>query len=559
MQWRSADSSDIQAIVWTGFGSLDGASYLLLRVVEPRSARQWLRTLTPTSIADLGADGTKKNVDEGIQIAFTAPGLRALGLDDAIVQRFSPEFVEGMASDENRSRRLGDTGANTPANWDWGVENKAPHILLILLASAQRIKALVSRVQDQAEAAGLSAIATLPTSDMGDIEPFGFVDGISQPSFDWDGIRTPGTRADRDYTNLLALGELLLGYRNEYGLLTERPLLFAGERNAAFLPKASHPRDSHDLGRNGTYLVYRQLAQDVRGFWRWVAAEASRCGVAMDSLAESMIGRRLDGSPLADLELLRSIPGVDARDWDLNGFRFDTDPDGLSCPLGAHIRRANPRSGDAPGGRNGLIDDLLVTIGLTTRRTRRATSSTFPWPLNTTVWPFVRSEDDAIASARFHRILRRGREYGLKIDRHAAVDPATPDPQAGLHFLCLNANIARQFEFVQTAWIASAKFAGLTGEQDPLLGNREPFPTVPITNSPLRNSSWRRLFLLARISRAQVDRQRLRRPRRSRSRSARCALPNSFSGGSSQAHRTCACGPGFDCRAADDPASNARD
>ena len=123
---------------------------------------------------------------------------------------------------------------------------------------------------------------------------------------------------------------------------------------------------------------------------------------------------------------------------------------------------------------------------------RRATSSTLPWPRNTTVWPFVRSEDDAIASARFHRILRRGREYGLKIDRRSAADPATPDPQAGLHFLCLNANIARQFEFVQGAWIASAKFAGLTGEQDPLLGNREPFPTAPIAATPQRTDGFSR-------------------------------------------------------------------
>lgn len=492
MKRRYIDRNDIQAIAWTGFGSLNGASYVLLRVSESRSALQWLRALRPTSLADLSADGVKKRLDEAIQIAFTARGLRALGVDEAIVQRFSPEFVEGMGCDENRSRRLGDIGANAPANWDWGISNKEPHILLILLAGSEQIEAFTSEIQGQAEAAGLSAIAVLQTSDMGDVEPFGFVDGVSQPTFDWDDLRIPDTKADRDYTNLLALGELLLGYRNEYGLLTDRPLLTASEKNAAILPKAFHPRDAHDLGLNGTYLVYRQLAQDVRGFWRWVAAEASRCGVAMESMAESMVGRRLDGSPLPDLVLEQSIPGVDARDSDLNGFRFDTDPDGLSCPLGAHIRRANPRTGDAPGGRSGPIDDLLVTVGLTTRHLRRATSSTLPWPRNTTVWPFVRSEDDAIASARFHRILRRGREYGLKIDRRSAADPATPDPQAGLHFLCLNANIARQFEFVQGAWIASAKFAGLTGEQDPLLGNREPFPTAPIATTPQRTDGFSR-------------------------------------------------------------------
>jgi deferrochelatase/peroxidase EfeB len=252
-----------------------------------------------------------------------------------------------------------------------------------------------------------------------------------------------------------------------------------------------HLSGQRDLGLNGSYLVYRQIAQDVRGFWRWVAKEAAHLGSATEELAETMVGRRLDGRPLEDLTRGRSIPGVEPDDSELNGFLFDTDPDGLGCPIGAHIRRANPRSGDAPAGRTSPLDYFLSMLGLTARRAHRPTSSTLPWPRNTTVWPFVRSEDDVIASARFHRILRRGREYGRKIDRNQALDPATPDPEAGIHFLCLNANIARQFEFVQGAWIASAKFAALSGEQDPLLGNREPFPTSPIA-PPQRTDGFSR-------------------------------------------------------------------
>jgi deferrochelatase/peroxidase EfeB len=478
------ERSDIQALARTALDSLKGARYMLLRVGEPDAARRWLHGLAPANAAD-------QHIEEACQVAFTAAGLRALGIDEAFVRRFSPEFCEGMASNENRSRRLGDTGANAPANWNWGVGDKEPHILLILLTSAERIEEFADKMRKQAEDAGLSIIDVLPTSDMGEVEPFGFTDGISQPSFDWDRSRMPGTGADRDYTNLLALGELLLGYSNEYGLLTERPVLTAGERNAAILPKGLHPPECHDLGLNGSYLVYRQLAQDVRGFWRWIAEEAKRAGTTKEDLAEQMVGRKLDGSPLDDL-VLRPIPGVETDHANLNGFAYDTDPDGLSCPLGAHIRRANPRTGDAPHGRQSPLDNFLTMLGLTIRRIRQATSSTLPWPRNTSIWPFARSEDDAVASARFHRILRRGREYGGKIERDAALDPATPDPQAGIHFLCLNANIARQFEFIQGAWIASAKFAALTGEQDPLLGNREPFPVPPVAVSPQRTDGFSR-------------------------------------------------------------------
>jgi deferrochelatase/peroxidase EfeB len=481
---REINPDDIQAIARTAFGSFKSARYMLLRVVEPVAARQWLRGLGPASLAQLPL----KDDAEISQIALTAAGLREIGVKDAIVEQFAPEFVEGMANNDNRSRRLGDTGANAPMNWYWGVGEKEPHILLMLFSSAAQIDAFTARMQEQALAAGLSKIAILSDSDMDNTEPFGFVDGISQPTFDWDRPRIPGTEADQDYTNLLALGELLLGYRNEYGLLTERPLLTAKEKNADILLEGS--KDRRDLGLNGSYLVYRQLAQDVDGFWRWVAGEAARSGITKQELAESMVGRQLGGKPLPDLLVGRSIPGVDERTSNLNDFLFDTDPDGLSCPIGAHIRRANPRTGDVPGGRKGLLDSLLTMLGLTMRRDRRATSSTLPWPRNTTVWPFVRSEDDAVASARFHRILRRGREYGSKGD-HSGLDPAIPTPEVGIHFVCLNANIARQFEFVQGAWIASAKFSALTGEQDPLLGNREPFPTSPIAE-PHRTDGFSR-------------------------------------------------------------------
>ncbi len=90
---------------------------------------------------------------------------------------------------------------------------------------------------------------------------------------------------------------------------------------------------------------------------------------------------------------------------------------------------------------------------------------------------------DLVAAVRFHRILRCGREYGSFLTQEDALRPAATEEDRGLRFICLNANITRQFEFVQNAWLARTKFDGLTGESDPLLGNREPIPGCPATDT----------------------------------------------------------------------------
>jgi len=76
-----------------------------------------------------------------------------------------------------------------------------------------------------------------------------------------------------------------------------------------------------------------------------------------------------------------------------------------------------------------------------------------------------------------------GREYGDELAPEMALAPASPNESRGLHFICLNASISRQFEFLQSAWIANTKFSGTTGESDPLLGNRESLPGCPVTGN----------------------------------------------------------------------------
>lgn len=84
--------------------------------------------------------------------------------------------------------------------------------------------------------------------------------------------------------------------------------------------------------------------------------------------------------------------------------------------------------------------------------------------------------DDLISASRFHRIIRRGRPYGAVMDRESALQDEATGSMSGIYFISLNANISRQFEFIQNAWLANSKFNGMDGETDPLLGNRVASP-----------------------------------------------------------------------------------
>jgi len=453
MAGPALEMADIQGLLRGAFGDLTEAVFLLGAVVDAAAAKAWLKAIHVTSVADM-----RQHVETAVQVAISAEGLRALGVDSAVIAGFSAEFVSGMSGDESRSRRLGDLGVSAPANWTWGGAHGDPHVLVMLYAAPGGLAALRTKIQTPAFDAAFRVTA-LPTSNMGGHEPFGFVDGVSQPTVDWTYQRQPGANADLDYGNLITPGEFVLGYPNEYGRLTTRPLLDPAKDPLDLLAPAPEDPVKRDLGRNGAYLVFRQLSQDVRRFWRFVGAEAS--DGTPQALAESLVGRRLSGEAMVppDGAAIRGV-GPSGDDLRRNGFTYDGDPAGLACPFGAHVRRANPRTADMPGGVGNVITRLLRRLG----------------------WVPQDRRADVVAASRFHRILRRGREYGCHITPAQAADPAAADPQSGLNFICLAANIARQFEFIQSAWLASAKFGGLTGEQDPLLGNREPFPNANPTD-----------------------------------------------------------------------------
>ncbi len=388
----ATDFADMQGLVRFGHGKLKAAEFLLLDVADAAAARTWLAAAPVTTAEKLDAPPPT-----ALQVAFTAAGLRALGVEPDLVAQFPQPFLAGMAGEDSRSRRLGDIAGNDPSHWHWG--RPQPHLILMLYAEPGGLDAFKAAVTGAAFDQAFTVVRMLPTNNNRGVEPFGFVDGVSEPVIDWEGTQTTSQHRRLTYANLLAPGEVVLGHPNEYGEITSRPLVRPETPGAGVLPAADDAPRSRDFGRNGTYLVLRQLHQDVRGFWRFLDAAAGHDADRRVALAEAMVGRHLDGRGL--IPDGRAVPGGRPG----NNFVYDADPDGHVCPVGAHIRRANPRTGDHPPGVGGPMSWLLSTLGFRRRRDGRA------------------GRHDLVASARFHRIVRRGREYGVVLSPEDALVP----------------------------------------------------------------------------------------------------------------------------------------
>ena len=443
------DFDDVQGLVRFGFGGMHRACFYLVRVKDVAAARAWLAAAHVTTARTLDPPPVT-----ALQVAFTSDGLRALGVPSEVINGFAPEFCAGMSGDESRSRRLGDIDGNDPSQWRWGAPSRLPHLAIMMYGKEGAMEQCEAEFKGPSWDVAFEELERLPTSYLGDVEPFGFVDGISQPVVDWEGKRKP--KGDQlTYSNVVALGEFLLGYSNEYNEYTDRPVLDPSSRGASELLPALDQSQKKDLGRNGTYLVMRQLEQDVRGFWQYMDQATGSNAEESKRLAEAMVGREMNGTPLVPLQN-NPIDGIgkEEKDRAYNQFTYDSDPDGVRCPFGAHIRRANPRNADFPNRVKGRISHLIQTLGFGRKNIR----------------------DDLMSPTRFHRLIRRGREYGPGLSPPDALEPRSPNPrERGLHFICLNSNIARQFEFVQGAWLMSDKFNGVNDESDPLLGSTKSF------------------------------------------------------------------------------------
>lgn len=516
------ETSEIQSLVFGGLGFMKDGSVLLYRLpAERERARAFMAGLYP----HIGfGDGRKLRHDAIVTVALGAGALEKLGLPDECLRGFAAAFLEGMDT-EARNRILGDIGRNAPDNWLWGRE---PHDIALLVygRDEESVTALCGRIRGLAEENGLGEPhrISLERTMKPAIEPFGFVDGVSQPVIrgSYQSFRK------NDPIHLVEPGEFIIGYPDNRGNFPPEPELSPLADPENRLPIAEQSRDFGNsiveapraVGRNGTYIVIRQLEQDVDGFWAYCKGEAKRLehrlpapyDMTPDYIAAKLVGRWPDGSSLVrnpyypfDEEHTARVARRANRE-NAPGYSDATAIAASGEPLGSETVRpdSNPAEGTAiaaPAAQAGAAAPTVPPLTPPTLLKGADEPKTIPARFSDNDFLFGTEDPQAtrcpfgahirranprdsllpgsmeqVSISNRHRILRVGRLYKPDEGR-----------QPGLLFMCLNGDIERQFEFVQQTWLVSPSFHGLSGEQDPLTSNCDGTGyVVPSHDGPVR-------------------------------------------------------------------------
>jgi Dyp-type peroxidase family len=240
---------------------------------------------------------------------------------------------------------------------------------------------------------------------------FGYRDGISQPT-----IAGAPERKTPDMQPVIPPGSFLLGYPSQ------------------FVSHSYPVPQPVELGRNGSFVAFRVLKQEIAAFEKFLSDTAPQVGMSPDKLAAKMCGRWRNGVPIVlspdtdspepplAPDQYNNFDYVTSAEFNPNGF---DDKKGMRCPIGSHLRRNNPRGQLVAGGDDG----------------------------------------------RKHRIVRRGMPYGPPFD------PANPDDgiERGLLGMFIGVSILDQYEFLMSQWINDGIFTpGIGGTKDPIQGNNTP-------------------------------------------------------------------------------------
>lgn len=412
------DLDDIQGLVFSGYRAQPFARYFFLRF-GAGDVRGFLAELL-NQVSSASPDELEE--PRRLNVALTARGLRALGLDERAMATFPRELVQGMAHPE-RSRALGDEGPDAPEHWQLGRPgtSELDGVVLTYAVTEDELDEVEELVETALERHGIQAEAEDAYLPADGREHFGFADARTNPRLSRFSLKPD----DNPYDPRVPLGEMVLGYRNARGVRPARPYAPAKQSTRA-LPRALDGGRFVDLGLNGSYVALRKLEQDVPGFFGYVRehGQAAYPGDrdAARHLAAAMVGRWQNGT-----SLVLSPHGEPAVADLSNRFGYrEHDELGRRCPFGAHARRANPR-------------DQLAN-----------------------------DPEESLRRMRSHRLVRRGRLYGARYDEAAP----SPEPR-GLFFMALCTSLSGQFELVQESLLESTKAPGVYRERDPLVGRGE--------------------------------------------------------------------------------------
>jgi deferrochelatase/peroxidase EfeB len=385
------------------------ARYEFLTFRQADEGRGWLKGFLER-ISSASPSGSKKAEVRWVTVAFTWNGLRALGLAEESLATFPEEFRQGMAA---RAEVLGTTGANHPDHWVGGLASPELHAILVLFARdvADRERCRKEHERYLSEFKGVEVLSSLdlemiPGSTYAR-EHFGYRDRLSEPVIDGMSIEVaPGSGP------AIKAGEFILGYPDEDG------------------PPAGLPQPEI-LSRNGSYLTYMQMQEHV-GTFRDFLRQHGKTRDEQELVAAKLMGRWRSGAPLV-LAPEKDDPQLGGDPQRTNDFNYaKMDPYGYACPLGAHIRRMNPR--------------------------------------------------DTAPNMQRRKMIRRGGTYGPHLPEDAAED----GKERGVAAFVGCASLIRQFEFAMNVWVNDPAFHELKDERDPIIGTQDGSYGMTIPMRPIR-------------------------------------------------------------------------
>ena len=405
---ESLDFEDIQHFLMSR-PPARAARYEFLTFRSASGGRAWLTGLID-KVGTARAVGQSVLDSRWVTVGFTWNGLRALGVAEASLATFPQEFRQGMAA---RADILGVTGANHPDHWMGGLASPTLHAIAILfardVAERERCRQEHERYVKQCEVVELLSsldLEAIPPFDYAH-EHFGYRDRLSQPVIEGTGVEpTPGSGPP------IKPGEFFLGYPDEEG------------------PAGGVPQPDI-LSRNGSYVAYLMIEEHV-GRFRDFLREHGETTEQQEMIAAKLMGRWRSGAPLV-LAGDKDDPSLGGDHRRNNDFNYASmDPYGYACPLGAHIRRMNPR--------------------------------------------------DTAMNMNRRKMIRRGGTYGPPLPEGAPEDGR----ERGIAAFVGCASLVRQFEFAMNVWANDPNFHELGNERDPIFGTQDGTFDMTIPKRPIR-------------------------------------------------------------------------